>query len=51
MHTYGVEPQPPKYLPTLSVAGLHTLGFHHAPKFSRVNRPDVSEDLAYVLLD
>jgi hypothetical protein len=51
MHTYCVEPRPPKFLPTLSVAGLHTLGFHHAPKFSRVNRPDVSEDWAYVLFD
>jgi hypothetical protein len=51
MHPYGVEPRPPKFLPTLSVAGLHKLGFHPAPKFSLVNRPDVSEDGAYVLFD
>jgi hypothetical protein len=51
MHTYGVEPLPPKFLPTLSVAGLHKFGFHPALKFSLVNRLDVSEDWAYVLFD
>jgi hypothetical protein len=54
MHTYGVEPRPPKFLPNPSVAGLHKLGFHPAPiapKFSLVNRLDVSEDETYVLFD
>jgi len=36
-------------MPTLPVAGLHRLGFHPAPKFCRVNRPDFSEDGTYVL--
>jgi len=46
---YGVEPRPPKFLPTLSVAVLRRLGFRPMPKFSRVNRPDVSEDGTCVL--
>jgi hypothetical protein len=51
MHTYGVEPQPPKFLPNPPVAVLHRLGFHPMPKFSLVNRPDVSEDGTCVLFD
>ena len=54
MHPYGVEHLPPKFLPNPPVAGLHRLGFHPAPiapRFSFVNRPDVSEDWAYVLFD
>jgi hypothetical protein len=54
MHPYGVEPLPPKFLPNPPVAGLHRLGFQPAPiapGFSFVNRPDVSEDWAYVLFD
>jgi hypothetical protein len=51
MHTYGVELRPPKFLPNPPVAGLHRLGFHPAPKFSLVNRLDVSDDWAYVLFD
>ena len=51
MHTYGVEPRPPKSMPNPPVAGLHGLGFHLAPiapKFSLVNRLDVSEDMFYL---
>jgi len=52
MHPYGVEPRPPKFPPNPPVAGLHRLGFHSTPiALSFVNRPDVSEDGAYVLFD
>ena len=52
IHPYGVEHLPPKFMPNPPVAGLHKLGFHPAPiALGLVNRLDVSEDWAYVLLD
>jgi hypothetical protein len=53
MHPYGVEPLPPKFLPNPPVAGRHRLGFRPAPITPRFsfNRPDVSEDWAYVLFE
>jgi hypothetical protein len=50
MHTYGVEPRPPKLLPNPPVAGLHRLGFRPAPRFNCVNRLDVSDDGTYFRL-
>ena len=50
MHTYGVEPRPPIFLPMPPVAVLRRLGFRPAPRFNCVNRLDVSDDGTYFRL-